>query len=348
MALARQTPTPPTTATISMPSSIISVFTSILALSVAGAFSAPMSDLQPRAGEFLRANDRGNVEGKTTCEKTGPVIDVHDCNRALLKMGNGIAGKIQGLNFNADTTVGVFGTCQLKATANKGGKAPIGISKGRLEAIYRVILNDCVAGKGVGRGVNPGSANSFVGSKGGGLVIEISQVGAGAAAKPAAAKPAAAKPAAVKPAAKPAAEPEPEAAADEPIKLEFGPNGVKDPRNKPTDIGVINVAPVCTEPDVALVSGDCNRAMLKLGNGIAKPIEVLKFDGTTTDGVFGGCRMRVSVAPGGEGPIGLTKGRLQAAFRVFKAKCGVRPGKIGVKLGATKGNTTIEVFENKE
>lgn len=43
-------------------------------------------------------------------------LNQHDCNVAFLKLGGGIAGKIQFLRVNTAVTTGVSGTCQVSLT----------------------------------------------------------------------------------------------------------------------------------------------------------------------------------------------------------------------------------------
>ncbi|KAJ1553424.1 hypothetical protein HK096_007888, partial [Nowakowskiella sp. JEL0078] len=61
---------------------------------------------------------------------------------ALLKLGGGIAGAIQFLRPGTSSTTGSFGTCLITTTSQDSG-AVVDVSKGRLEAAYRVLLNGC-------------------------------------------------------------------------------------------------------------------------------------------------------------------------------------------------------------
>ncbi|KAJ3116206.1 hypothetical protein HDU96_010150 [Phlyctochytrium bullatum] len=278
------------------------------------------------------------------------------CNRALLSLGGGIGKPIEILRVNGTETTGTFGNCRFRVKVEPGGEGPIGLTKGRLQAVTRVLKAKC--------GVRTGSIVSKGGTARGNVRISVEAVNAGGAGaakttpEPKAVAPKASAPAvkqpppvsapaAKQPTSAPVAKqrelaPAPKA-APKGVQLEFGPNGVRDPRLKDTDINFVQVAPVCDEPSVQLTDFDCNRALLSLGGGIGKPIEILRVNGTETTGTFGNCRFRVKVEPGGEGPIGLTKGRLQAVTRVFKAKCGVRTGSIVSKGGTARGNVRISV-----
>ncbi|KAK7006185.1 hypothetical protein R3P38DRAFT_3037167 [Favolaschia claudopus] len=78
--------------------------------------------LQPRASALNVAK----------CTNKSVKLIQHDCNVALLGLGGGIAGAIQFLRVNAQSTTAVSGTCRVTATAVDGGTT-IDISKGRLE-----------------------------------------------------------------------------------------------------------------------------------------------------------------------------------------------------------------------
>lgn len=70
-------------------------------------------------------------EGKPECESGGEKLIEHDCNRALLALGTGIAGKIKFLRVNNDTATGTFKTCKVTVQSLDG--KPVHVSKGRLE-----------------------------------------------------------------------------------------------------------------------------------------------------------------------------------------------------------------------
>ncbi|KAJ1567395.1 hypothetical protein HK096_010004 [Nowakowskiella sp. JEL0078] len=123
-------------------------FVLVLVFSLISAAPAP-------AGNNLRASDQGSVVGKPTC--TGKAIVEKDCNRALLALGGGIAGKIQFLRPGTSSTTGKFGTC-LITTTSQNAKAVVDVSKGRLEAAYRVLLSGC--GKTTGSVVISGGSSS--------------------------------------------------------------------------------------------------------------------------------------------------------------------------------------------
>ncbi|KAJ3089688.1 hypothetical protein HDU96_003695 [Phlyctochytrium bullatum] len=298
----------------------------------------------------LKDGDVDMVLVAPVCDEPSVQLTDFDCNRAMLSLGGGIGKPIEVLRFDGTETTGTFGNCRFRVTVEPGGEGPINLTKGRLQAVTRVLKAKC--------GVRPGSIVARGGTARGNVRVAVEAVnGAGAgAAKKTPAPPAAKKqaaPVAPPPAAKkqPAPAPAPKAKAPAPkapaakgaVQLEFGPNGVRDPRLKDGDVDMVLVAPVCAEPSVQLTDFDCNRAMLSLGGGIGKPIEVLRFYGTETTGTFGNCRFRVTVEPGGAGPINLTKGRLQAVTRVLKAKCGVRPGSIVARGGTARGNVRVAV-----
>ncbi|EGG04306.1 uncharacterized protein MELLADRAFT_65016 [Melampsora larici-populina 98AG31] len=70
-------------------------------------------------------------EGKPECESGGEKLIEHDCNRALLALGTGIAGKIKFLRVSNDTATGTFKTCKVTVQSLDG--KPVHVSKGRLE-----------------------------------------------------------------------------------------------------------------------------------------------------------------------------------------------------------------------
>ncbi|KAJ3116207.1 hypothetical protein HDU96_010151 [Phlyctochytrium bullatum] len=320
----------------------------------------------------LKDGDINFVQEAPVCVEPSVQLTDFDCNRALLSLGGGIGKPIEVLRVDGTETTGTFGNCRFRVTVEPGGQGPINLTKGRLQAVNRILKAKC--------GVRPGSIVSKGGTARGNVRISVEAVnpgGAGVAKKqpPAAPQPKSVAPKApAPPAAKqpqPAPVPVPKQAPPAPapkaaakgVQLEFGPNGVRDPRLKDGDINFVQEAPVCVEPSVQLTDFDvsypsplvtstfrtltdplqCNRALLSLGGGIGKPIEVLRVDGTETTGTFGNCRFRVKVEPGGQGPINLTKGRLQAVNRILKAKCGVRPGSIVSKGGTARGNVRISV-----
>ncbi|KAL2917619.1 hypothetical protein HK105_202905 [Polyrhizophydium stewartii] len=111
---------------------------------------------------------------------------------------------------------------------------------------------------------------------------------------------------------------------------------------KPTDIDTVVGAPVCASPAVKLNSHDCNVALLSLGGGIAGKIQFLRVAGTRTTGTSGSCQLVATAVDGGTS-ISISKGRLEAAFRVLKGKCGVATGSVVAKGGSKGGNLKIEV-----
>ncbi|KAH9821659.1 hypothetical protein DFH28DRAFT_527582 [Melampsora americana] len=70
-------------------------------------------------------------EGKPECESGSERLIEHDCNRALLALGSGIAGKIKFLRVDNETATGTFKTCKITVQSLDG--KPVHVSKGRLE-----------------------------------------------------------------------------------------------------------------------------------------------------------------------------------------------------------------------
>ncbi|KAI8851269.1 hypothetical protein BC829DRAFT_441697 [Chytridium lagenaria] len=89
------------------------------------------------------------------------------------------------------------------------------------------------------------------------------------------------------------------------------------------------------------VADQCNRALLSLGGGIGKPIEVLRVAGSSTTGTFGTCRMRIESVDGQSG-ITLSKGRIQAITRAYFLKCGMGQGSV-VAVGGVRGGNVLDV-----